>query len=183
MHLSKLLKWIFSCSHSALYKLSAFIVRETQVNFLRTITFIICTALPREIQAQCGYIRTIYLTFSLERQRKQNHSALLLRKDRASPKTLRIPSGCNLSHSSVLAWRIPGTGEPGGRPSLGSHRVRHDWSDLTAAAAIFPSLLALRQNTFISNGSILSPSGQSAKQVEAFALLLAWKPEFWQPGI
>ena len=38
-------------------------------------------------------------------------------------------------HSSTLAWRIPGTGEPGGRPSLGSHRVRHDWSDLAAAAA------------------------------------------------
>ena len=38
-------------------------------------------------------------------------------------------------HSSVLAWRIPGTGEPGGLPSLGSHRVRHDWSDLAAAAA------------------------------------------------
>ena len=33
-------------------------------------------------------------------------------------------------HSSVLAWRIPGTGEPGGLPSLGSHRVGHDWSDL-----------------------------------------------------
>ena len=30
------------------------------------------------------------------------------------------------THSSVLAWRIPGTGEPGGQPSLGSHRVRHD---------------------------------------------------------
>ena len=30
------------------------------------------------------------------------------------------------THSSVLAWRIPGTGEPGGRPSTGSHRVRHD---------------------------------------------------------
>ena len=30
------------------------------------------------------------------------------------------------THSSVLAWRIPGTGEPGGRPSLGSHRVGHD---------------------------------------------------------
>ena len=41
------------------------------------------------------------------------------------------------THSSVLAWRIPGTGEPGGLPSLGSHRVRHDWSDLAAAAA-FP---------------------------------------------
>ena len=39
------------------------------------------------------------------------------------------------THSSVLAWRIPGTGEPGGLPSLGSHRVRHNWSDLAAAAA------------------------------------------------
>ena len=38
------------------------------------------------------------------------------------------------THSSVLAWRIPGTGEPGGLLSLGSHRVRHDWSDLAAAA-------------------------------------------------
>ena len=38
-------------------------------------------------------------------------------------------------HSSTLAWRIPGTGEPGGLPSLGSHRVGHDWSDLAAAAA------------------------------------------------
>ena len=36
--------------------------------------------------------------------------------------------------SSVLAWRIPGTGEPGGLPSMGSHRVGHDWSDLAAAA-------------------------------------------------
>ena len=39
------------------------------------------------------------------------------------------------THSHVLAWRIPGTGEPGGLPSLGSHRVRHDWSDLAVAAA------------------------------------------------
>ena len=37
------------------------------------------------------------------------------------------------THSRVLAWRIPGTGEPGGLPSLGSHRVGHDWSDLAAA--------------------------------------------------
>jgi len=40
-----------------------------------------------------------------------------------------------VTHSSVLAWRIPGTGEPGGLPSLESHRVRHDWSNLAAAAA------------------------------------------------
>ena len=39
------------------------------------------------------------------------------------------------THSSVLAWRIPGTGEPGGLPSMGSHRVGDDWSDLAAAAA------------------------------------------------
>ena len=41
------------------------------------------------------------------------------------------------THSSVLAWRIPGTGEPGGLLSMGSHRVGHDWSDLAAAAAVY----------------------------------------------
>ena len=39
------------------------------------------------------------------------------------------------THSSAPAWRIPWTGEPGGLPSMGSHRVGHDWSDLAAAAA------------------------------------------------
>ena len=39
------------------------------------------------------------------------------------------------THSSVLAWRIPGMGEPGGLPSMRLHRIRHDWSDLAAAAA------------------------------------------------
>ena len=38
------------------------------------------------------------------------------------------------THSSVLAWKIPGTGEPGVLPSMGSHRVGHDGSDLAAAA-------------------------------------------------
>ena len=40
------------------------------------------------------------------------------------------------THSSVLAWRIPGTVETGGLPSMGSHRAGHDWSDLAAAAAM-----------------------------------------------
>ena len=40
------------------------------------------------------------------------------------------------THSSVLAWRIPGMEEPGGLPSVGSHRVGHDLSDLAAAAAV-----------------------------------------------
>ena len=48
------------------------------------------------------------------------------------------------THSSVLAWRIPGMAEPGGLPSMGSHRVGHDWSDLAstaaAAAAASPNL-------------------------------------------
>ena len=39
------------------------------------------------------------------------------------------------THSSILAWRIPGTGEPGGLQSMGSHRVGHDLSDLAPAAA------------------------------------------------
>ena len=39
------------------------------------------------------------------------------------------------THSSILALRIPGTGEPGGLLTLGSHRVGHDWSDLAAAAS------------------------------------------------
>ena len=46
------------------------------------------------------------------------------------------------THSSVLAWRIPGMGEPGGLLSMGSHRVRHDRSDLAAAAAAWASQVA-----------------------------------------
>ena len=52
------------------------------------------------------------------------------------------------THSSVLAWRIAGTGEPGGLPSLGSHRVRHD---LAAAAVYF---------TFNYERYLFSPGGQ-----------------------
>ena len=52
----------------------------------------------------------------------------------------KLPHNCThltemATHSSVLAWRIPGTAGPGGLPSMGSHRVGHDWSDLAAAAA------------------------------------------------
>ena len=47
------------------------------------------------------------------------------------------------THSSVLAWRIPGTGEPGELPSMGSHRVGHDSSDLAVAAA-YNSLVIIK---------------------------------------
>lgn len=40
------------------------------------------------------------------------------------------------THSSVLAWRIPGTGEPGGLPSMGSHRVGHDLMRLSSSSRL-----------------------------------------------
>ena len=46
------------------------------------------------------------------------------------------------TRSSVLAWRIPGTGEPGGLPSMGSHRVRHNWINLAAAACCLLEITA-----------------------------------------
>ena len=51
------------------------------------------------------------------------------------------------THSSVLAWKIPGTGEPGGLPSMGSHRVGHDWSNLAAAACL--TCKVLREDPYL----------------------------------
>ena len=53
------------------------------------------------------------------------------------------------THSSVLAW-IPETGKPGGLPSMGSHRVGHDWSDLAVAAA------EIFQAVFLADGYLAS---------------------------
>ena len=52
------------------------------------------------------------------------------------------------THSSVLAWRIPGIGEPGGLPYMGSHRVGHNWSDLAAAAVLCNKDLMCRQANY-----------------------------------
>ena len=60
------------------------------------------------------------------------------------------------THSSVLAWRIPGTGEPGGLPSMGSHRVGHDWSDSAAAAApLSRCLISLSPGPLIQFSAVL----------------------------
>ena len=56
------------------------------------------------------------------------------------------------THSSVLAWRIPGTGEPGGLPSLRSHKVGNDWSDLAAAAAAAVPCTRQGGDTAVSTG-------------------------------
>ena len=48
------------------------------------------------------------------------------------------------THSSILAWRISGMVEPGGLPSMGSHRVGHDWSDLAVAKCLSPLFLTVQ---------------------------------------
>jgi len=61
------------------------------------------------------------------------------------------------SHSIVPAWRIPGMGEPGGLLSMGLHRVRHDWSDLAAAA--------VPQNSWMCLWSICYSSGIKGTEI------------------
>ena len=68
------------------------------------------------------------------------------------------------THSTAPACRIPGTGEPGGLPSIGSHRVGHDWSNLAAAAAAamiaphypFPRVI----ESSMRNATIKTPTSQ-----------------------
>ena len=55
------------------------------------------------------------------------------------------------THSSVLAWRIPGMGEPGGLPSLGSRRVGHDWSDLVVVMPFLLNSLSISCTFFFKN--------------------------------
>ena len=65
------------------------------------------------------------------------------------------------THSSVFAWRIPGTGKPGGLLSVGLHRVRHDWSDLAVAAAGLPvhhQLLEFTQTLVYRVSDAIQPS-------------------------
>ena len=56
----------------------------------------------------------------------------------AWPRLISTSEKAMATHSSTLAWEIPGMEEPGGLPSMGSHRVGHDWCDLAAAAAYPP---------------------------------------------
>ena len=60
------------------------------------------------------------------------------------------------THSSVLAWRIPGTAEPGGLPSMGSHRVGHDWSNLAAAATEVMCVLKWKRKENMNESHVVS---------------------------
>ena len=56
------------------------------------------------------------------------------------------------THSSVLAWRIPGMEEPGGLPSMGLHRVGHNGSNLAAAAAAWKFSSGFRSLRWVLRG-------------------------------
>ena len=72
------------------------------------------------------------------------------------------------THSSVLAWRTPGTGEPGGLPSMGSHRVRHDWSDLAAAAVLQGSIMYSELETGCSGSTATTASSLGTEKSDYF---------------
>ena len=76
------------------------------------------------------------------------------------------------THSSILAWIIPGTDEPGRLPSRGSHRVGHDWSDLAAAAAA--KTVSPRRETAVETQIRI----QGRKRVRERAV----DEKFWEPA-
>ena len=78
------------------------------------------------------------------------------------------------THSSVLALRIPGTGEPGGLPSMGSNRVGHDWSDLAAAAAYKRVLSEKWKGSCSVVSDSLRPHGHQAPPSMGFS-----RQEYW----
>ena len=92
------------------------------------------------------------------------------------------------THSSVLAWRIPGTGEPGGLPSMGSHRVGHDWSD-SSSRRPFPPEILLQKIT--SNVNSYTHDMQRADSLEKTLMLgkiegrrrRGWQRTRWLDGI
>ena len=97
-------------------------------------------------------------------------------------------------HSSTLAWKLPGTGEPGRLQSMGSNRVGHDWSDLAAAAAdqsYGASLMSVKnlpamQETTCNAGDLGSISGSGRpleKEIATHSSILAWEiPRTGEPG-
>ena len=79
------------------------------------------------------------------------------------------------THSSVLAWRIPGTAEPGGLLSLGFHKVGHDWSNLAAATA-WKRIVRLE---WCKQGVELIERDQGG--IRLCFIIILWTP-FWSDG-
>ena len=80
------------------------------------------------------------------------------------------------THSSVLSWRIPGTAEPCGLPSMGLNRVGHDWSDLAAAAAASASCCIVLHHSVTSDS--LQPQG-----LQPTMLLCPWDSPGRKTGV
>ena len=78
------------------------------------------------------------------------------------------------THSSVLAWRIPGTREPGGLPSVGSHGVEHNRSDLAAAAAAL-SIGSAVKNRPVNPVDAGSAGRSLEKEMATHSSILAWE--------
>ena len=78
------------------------------------------------------------------------------------------------THSSVVTWRIPGTGEPGGLPSMGLHRDRHNWSDLAEARSLlipwFSMCDKICQEIYTSSSWTYISSVQSLSCVRLFVI-------------
>ena len=81
------------------------------------------------------------------------------------------------THSSILAWRIPGTEEPGGLPSMGSHRVGHKWSDLAAARPFLYSFSVYSCHLFL----ISSVSVRSLPFLSFIVPIFAWNVPLISP--
>ena len=89
----------------------------------------------KKVITPCHY-RLQYLLACRYSQRTEGKSFLSSEESEHTCLTLLLTGIASRScPSSVLAWRVPGTGKPGALPSMGSHKVGHDWSDLAAAAA------------------------------------------------
>ena len=74
------------------------------------------------------------------------------------------------TYSTVLAWRTPGTGELGGLPCMGSHRVGHDWSDLVAAAAALVTSQGILRARILEPVAMPSSRGSSQPGIEPRSL-------------
>ena len=84
------------------------------------------------------------------------------------------------THSSVLAWRIPEMGEPGGLPSVGSHRVGHDWSDSAAAAAA--RTICVKEGNVIGASKVTDQNSWLAVMDDKEHLPLGGKNLSWSNG-
>ena len=85
------------------------------------------------------------------------------------------------AHSSVLAWRIPGTGEPGGLPSMGLHRVRHDWSNFGAASLWYQNQEIYHKKESYIPVSLMNTDAKTLNKILEVNNILCWPKSSFGP--